>query len=371
MVKDGLAGGGTYPFALVNVNGTLFFGAHSSASGAELWRSDGTEAGTVMIKDIDPGPGGSLGQYSDLTNIGGTLFFTAYDPTHGNGLWRSNGTATGTVLVKAINPARYSSYPANLTDFRGSAFFTASDGTHGIELWKTNGSAAGTFMVKDIAPGVYDSGPSFLTTVGGTLFFSADDRTHGIELWRSDGTGQGTRLVRDIDPGSPSSSPKYLTIVNGTLFFEAGGPGASKLWQSNGTAAGTQKFDLVPGPNGAFVSQLANVGGTLFFSARDTLHGLEPWILEPLPRSVASSPLETIVPSPGPEMRSPPAGVVFGVTDQRAAAADAVFAILPRGGTPDIIQPQIFPESSHRRSLAHFTRRAERLLLVGDDVLPF
>ncbi len=42
------------PFSLTEVNGTLFFTADDGMNGSELWKSDGTEAGTVMVKDINP-----------------------------------------------------------------------------------------------------------------------------------------------------------------------------------------------------------------------------------------------------------------------------------------------------------------------------
>ena len=66
-------------------------------TGTELWKSDGTESGTVLVEDINPG-GSSFPQY--LTNVAGTLFFFANDGNSGQELWKSDGTATGTVLVK-------------------------------------------------------------------------------------------------------------------------------------------------------------------------------------------------------------------------------------------------------------------------------
>jgi ELWxxDGT repeat protein len=78
------------------------------------------------------------------------MFFTARDGTHGEELWKSNGSSTGTVMVKDINPCSVQGGPSNLTDVGKSLFFTADDGRHGQELWKSNGSRAGTVMVKDI-----------------------------------------------------------------------------------------------------------------------------------------------------------------------------------------------------------------------------
>src|SRR5439155_6458138 len=85
-----------------------------------------------------------------LTNVNGKLFFSAYEATDGYELWQSDGTAAGTVMVKDINPGTYSSFPSNLTNVNGTLFFSANDGTVGEELWKSDGTAAGTVLVEDI-----------------------------------------------------------------------------------------------------------------------------------------------------------------------------------------------------------------------------
>jgi ELWxxDGT repeat protein len=95
----------------------------------------------------------------------------------------SDGTAAGTVLVKDINPGGASSNPGGLADVNGILFFAANDGTHGSELWKSDGTASGTVLVADIDPGSASSYPTFLTVAGRHLFFTADDGVHGAELW--------------------------------------------------------------------------------------------------------------------------------------------------------------------------------------------
>ena len=142
-----LFGTSSQPTNLVEVGGTLYFAAFDGVNGRELWKSDGTQAGTVMVKDIRPG---SLSSSPDkLTNVGGTLYFTANDGTSGTELWKSDGTEAGTVLVKDITPGSGSySPPTNLINVGGILYFTASDGVNGRELWKSDGTEAGTVMVR-------------------------------------------------------------------------------------------------------------------------------------------------------------------------------------------------------------------------------
>ena len=66
-----------------------------------------------------------------MTNVNGTLFFTADNGTNGQELWKSNGTPGGTVLVKDIRAGSASSGAGNLTNVNGTLYFTADDGTSG------------------------------------------------------------------------------------------------------------------------------------------------------------------------------------------------------------------------------------------------
>ena len=84
--------------------------ADDGINGQELWTSDGTSAGTTLVKDINPGIAKSSYRGA-LTNVGGTLFFSATDGTNGYELWKTDGTSTGTHIVKDIRIGASSAYP--------------------------------------------------------------------------------------------------------------------------------------------------------------------------------------------------------------------------------------------------------------------
>lgn len=291
LLKDINPGSGNaYPVSPVNVNGTLFFAADDGSHGHELWKSDGTAEGTVLVKDINPGPAPSAPS-NLLTRGDGILYFLADDGTHGQELWRSDGTEAGTTLVKAVVPDDLPFGPQFLKDLievNGTIFytFTVSEPgemfpTYPHTLWKSDGTAEGTVQVKTFPDFV--APPENFTNVNGTLFFTHGEQvwndeagmylyTNGAQLWQSDGTADGTVLVKLIDAGGVESSTPFvgnLTNVNGTLFFSATDNSAGmELWKSDGTAAGTMLVkDIRPGTDGSAPYALTDVNGVLFFAA--------------------------------------------------------------------------------------------------------
>ncbi|CAN5891254.1 hypothetical protein BH11VER1_BH11VER1_00780 [soil metagenome] len=290
LVKDIYAGSSSAFFSsvstntLVNAGGTLFFRAFTSASGYELWKSDGTSAGTVQVKDIYPGVISS--SPASMLAVGNEIYFSAFDAANGIELWKSDGTDTGTVLIKDINPGAPSSTPTNLSLVGETVYFSATNASGGMELWKTDGLSANTVQVKDINPGSGSSSPGVMIDVGGLLVFIANDEANGSELWVSDGTGAGTNLIKDITPGSSSASPSNFRALNDTLLFTAtDGVRGTELWRSDGLPGGTLLVkDIATGATSGMTAVPGVViGSVLYFTGTDSLNGQELWRSDGLP----------------------------------------------------------------------------------------
>ena len=301
--------GGSTPFARRNnpesrfavLDGAMYFGAFDDpAHGFQLWRTDGTAAGTTKVLDINPDGfgtssyrGNTGSSINDVEAINGRLFFSANDGPDGSQLWTSLGTASTTRMLTRIVNGTQSSFPIEgFIPGNGFTFFQADDGLHGSELWRTDGTAAGTFMIKDIQPGTRGSYPHDLAAFDGKVIFTADDGQDGFEVWISDGTADGTFLLRDINPGPASSeSPgnTAFTEVNGVIDFAADdGQNGRELWRTDGTTTGTFLVkDIDPGklilgnrtlPFSSNPSALTAFDGKLYFQATDVVDGSQLWV---------------------------------------------------------------------------------------------
>ncbi len=166
----------------VAFQGALYFFGYQGTTWA-LYRSDGTAAGTVPIAYFDPENEPGEAPRFHLATLGDRLLFAAGDEVHGVELWASDGTAAGTRLLKDILPGSASSMPRDLTAAGGRVFFAATDGVRGVELWSTTGIPGGTRMVQDLAPEALSSHPFRLTATANRLYFTADDGATGREIW--------------------------------------------------------------------------------------------------------------------------------------------------------------------------------------------
>ncbi|HEV7571072.1 MAG TPA: ELWxxDGT repeat protein [Thermoanaerobaculia bacterium] len=224
--------GGTVKIASVSarnltVSGSLiFFEGLTAATGIELWVSDGSESGTRMVTEILPGAKGALeSNYSilGLTPFRNGVLFPANDGVHGREMWFSDGTAAGTRMVRDFVPGAIgmwdSSY-AYITAFRNRAYFSASDSGHGQEVWSTDGTDGGTALFADLSPGSDSSSPSDFIVNGGKLYFLGNLTNAGRLLWVSDGTASGTHAVStsfEVASGFAWTSTLWPVGGNSTL----------------------------------------------------------------------------------------------------------------------------------------------------------
>ena len=219
----------------------LFFVADDGKHGEELWRSDGTEVGTQLVKDIYPGEESSNIRF--LTTVGRTVYFTASDGEHGRELWVSQGTEASTRMVIDLNEGSnngVSFLNGTYVYFKDFLYFVGS-ADKGSELYRTDGTAEGTTLVKDINPNLDSRGfpasgsPFSMTAAKDIIYFTASDDEHGRELWRTDGTTAGTVLVEDINEGAESSDIfRMKTVENSLLFTADDGVNGRELWASRG-----------------------------------------------------------------------------------------------------------------------------------------
>ncbi len=264
----------------LTVDDILYFTASLNALGVELWRSDGTESGTYLIKDFGDFVG--YNAITSLTYYNGNIFFAAYNNTVGSELWVSDGTSNGTVLFKDINIGELSSYPSNFFEFNGYLYFIAEDVTNGRELWKSDGTLTGTNLFKDISPGNNSGVLGNVIKMNSNFYFYAwDNGPNGYELWKSDGTTAGTTLFKDIIPGVISSNNKlYGAATNSYFIFEVVSNIGTELWKCDGTVAGTTLLkDIYLGSNSGVSTstQFAILNDEIYFDARTATTGLELW----------------------------------------------------------------------------------------------
>ncbi len=317
----------------------LFFICDHTATGREPWVTDGTEAGTSLLKNIAPGadsgfgwPGSSNSFFlSNVVAPSQQFFFAANDGANGLEPWISDGTEAGTKMLKdlssgSVSGVPNSSFASHFHPHDGKVFFSL--GQYGFDGWaSTDGTSNGTEIVetgKKITQ--FASLGDDLLFVGG--FKTATDDEHGA-LWKSDGTASGTTLLMDfgkIEIGV-SGSIHWVEYINSPAGVAAYGQKAlifvkmprlvlptdpswsigQERWRlvvSDGTAAGTTAL------SGEFLAQtvqkIVQIGPNIFFIGHELIsntNGL--WRLD-------SDDFELVAAIP------PSASPIFKITDDQA-----------------------------------------------------
>ncbi len=346
-----------------------FFIGSDGTNGEELWVTDGTESGTVMTKDIYEGATGSQIKVSNSmgTNMkDGKLYFFAVNGTGGFTLngeepWVSDGTSAGTFMLKDIktgyNPSSTSANTKHFVAFNGKMYFFAAgdtaalcglyetDGTsigtqivystsiyrideflirnnvlyfthsNGPALYSTDGTSAGTSLVATIPNGQLNNvGACQMVDVNGTLFLRGVTNTIGSELFKLDSANQIVN-VKDINTGNPSGvsgniypNRKILQVYENKVWFLASDGssfGALQMWNSDGTSSGT--ISLSPlnsdggfaGGNGNHYDIFATSFG-MFMIYYNATTGAELYFYTSTPLSLPEQAFNNIVIYPNP-----------------------------------------------------------------------
>lgn len=313
-----------------------YFTASTPESGRELWRTDGTEAGTVMVADLNPGSadGIAVGALEQAVSRNGVLLFPASDGEHGIEAWVSSpfGDSTERLLPMPEFNAAGDSNPADFFPFYDGLLVTVSDaqgrylirltnedmwdwqmeklidtafesignfaffidgnnvetisftteskdGT--VDLWRVNevDPAPVKLMSLPVFEGVPPTDFVYFSSEN-ALLFTAQSESAGRELWLASLNGDEPELFRDFIDGSGSADPELLYGFNGPVFFSAkNADGVMQLWQTDGTVAGTTLLaDVNAAGKAAYFAQIELDGGYRFlFPNEDGAHGAALW----------------------------------------------------------------------------------------------
>ena len=253
--------------------GNILIGTgYDAAHGYQLWRSDGTNAGTYMIKDLAPAPNSSFWEAEDGYSFNGNVYFFA-DTTGLNGtnrvLFKTDGTDTGTLPIWQFEGD--GEFYCTLGNY---LYFVATDSATGQQIWKTDGTSAGTAVVTNV-DSIWTTWPVSLYPYQSNILFQLYG---GNGLFATNGVNQGVSFDDSVYTASA-----FYTATNGKLYFSASAKAHYtdyELWASDGTLAGTHQIAQInkqPTFATANVNYITQLNNTLLFSATDGIHNNQLW----------------------------------------------------------------------------------------------
>lgn len=273
-------------------NDMLFFSARTSEFGSELWRTDGTAEGTVLVKDILPGA--DSGSPFDLTVWNGALYFLAFDSSSfSNGfdypyaLWRSDGTTEGTMRVFGYGDTDqellgffrlYNLQDSLLLFGQGSIGYNPK-----YRIWKSDGSKSGTASIYNFPDGLEfaDGLDETLFVAGNRIYFTSIEEPNRL-LWRYDISETSPVLITTL-PSSDGYPPQidFLTELDGKVLFTLDSrEKKASIWTTDGTPEGTVKIKA-----DAWISTGFKIGKNKFLGqgqkgAASGIYDVEPWVTD-------------------------------------------------------------------------------------------
>lgn len=269
-------------------NGKFIFSLFDGGAvyGRELFITDGTPSGTSILKDIDAGPLTAFSGANDFIKLEGNyIYFAATDNDYNYELWKSDGTNAGTIKLSNIGATT----PAigHWNAINGKFVFSSFDNStvYGRELWVTDGTTNGTALLKDIRNGIgssLDGAADFIYNDGNILYFVATDNAVNYELWSTDGTSANTLKVSNT--GAIANTIGHWTKLNNHFIFtmnDGGSLRGREMWVTDGTFGNTNVLkDILPGTTSAFTGAsdfIIKEGNVAFFIATDNGNTFDLW----------------------------------------------------------------------------------------------
>lgn len=267
---------------MYTMNNTVFFAANDGVHGTEIWKSDGTVAGTSLLKDIvpDPSAGSITGDFKALV-FKDKLYFVVNLGTGfaGYELYSTDGTEVGTVSVKPIG--FYQLEGAATDDY---FVFTGFDTVNGLEPWISDGTAAGTHLLKNLMPGATSSMTLMkFVKFNNKIFFqngaNGVSLGYGNYIWETDGTEAGTvryNTNNDALIYGTSSDNNHLILTMPNYY--------NRFWVANGNSS--QNFEIT-GLDMSSNNNFVDLNSKIFLSGSTPKYGTELFSLDPDTHEIA------------------------------------------------------------------------------------
>ncbi|MBO9702720.1 MAG: T9SS type A sorting domain-containing protein [Sporocytophaga sp.] len=242
----------------------LYLGINDGIHGYELWKINLSNTLT-MVKDIVPGSGNGL--TGNIIISSNTLYFAALAGPGGINIWKSNGTEPGTLLAVDLTfTDLYNNY-LQLEDVNGKIFFSreyfnTNTNYNVAELWVSNGTNAGTYRLLKDSSDYYQYDIRYMTSFNNKLYFSFERDLNWASVMYSDGTVSGTKGVHYFQDEDYTA---LYQVKENLTFTSRNNNGAQtplkKVDGLNNTVVDFHAFDLL-----AHQTSLASTGKLLFYN---------------------------------------------------------------------------------------------------------
>lgn len=249
--------------------------------GLSLYKSDGTQGGTVRLKALS-GTFVSGSKNPNFTEVNGKLVFTVYNDQEAgeDGLWVTDGTSSGTMHLEDLYKYESFDFDKGSVVLGNKLYFNAKPEDLGYGwLYVTDGTKAGTRRIDQSEDGLL---PVRMTVYEGQVYFySMIER----RIYTTDGN-----TVSEVynypaitaQYGDEATLGDQLIAFNNKLYsFGWTNVNGNELWECGTGANDFKQYDFFPGQDGMAAEQVTAGDKYLFFIGNTTATGSELYIFDP------------------------------------------------------------------------------------------